>query len=77
MFSFNPGTLITSRDPPPNVTWVATLQAGRPIDTNVQYEFWYNTGGGDYSDSLSLGYDVCAIEFEPRAIYNNTDSRSQ
>ena len=37
---------------------------------------WYNTGGQDYSDSLSLGYDVCAIDFGLGAL-NNTKLRSQ
>jgi hypothetical protein len=37
----------------------------------VQTVLWYNTGDLDYSDSLSLGFDVCAIYFGSGTL-NNT-----
>lgn len=52
------------------------MLGGVPQVTTADYSFWYNTGGENYSDSLSLGYDVCAIYFEPYGIYNNTDMRA-
>ena len=76
-FSFNPGILISSRAPPPDATWVVNLLGGVPQNTSLEYAFWYDTGGLNYSDSLSLGYDVCAIYLEPLGILNNTDMRAR
>lgn len=76
-FSFNPGVLIPSLEPPPDATWAVTLVGGVPQDVNADYIFWYDTGGLNYSNSSELGYDVCAIYFEPLGIYNNTDMRAQ
>lgn len=42
----------------------------------MQSILWYNTGGLDYSDSLSLGFDVCAIYLGLGAL-KNTNLRSQ
>ena len=42
----------------------------------MQTVLWYNTGGLDYSDSLELGFDVCAIYFGTGAL-NNTYRCSQ
>lgn len=53
-----------------------SLSAGSPVNTTVQKILWYNTGGLDYSDSLSLGFDACAIHFGDGAL-NNTILRSQ
>jgi hypothetical protein len=75
--SFNPGILIPSEAPPPNPTWAVTLLGGAPRNTSLDHSFWYNTGGLNYSDSLNLGYDVCAIYLEPLGILNNTDMRAQ
>ena len=75
--TFNPGILIPSEPPPPNPTWAVTLLGGAPQNTSLDHSFWYNTGGLNYSDSLSLGYDVCAIYLEPLGILNNTDKRAQ
>lgn len=76
-FSFYPGILIPSQPPPPRATWAVTLLGGAPQNTSLDQSFWYDTGGLDYSDSLSLGYDVCAIYLEPAGILNNTDMRAQ
>lgn len=43
----------------------------------MQYLYWYDSGGSNYSDSLGLGYDVCAITFLPHSVYNNTNARAQ
>lgn len=77
IFTFNPGTLLTARDPPPDLSWVVTALGGVPVETNVQLAYWLDTGGQNYSDSLGLGYDVCAMTFEPLGVLNNTDARSQ
>lgn len=53
------------------------MLGGAPQDTSLDHSFWYHTGGLNYSDSLSLGYDVCAIYLEPFGILNNTDMRAQ
>jgi hypothetical protein len=42
----------------------------------VQSILWYNTGGLNYSDSLSLGFDACAIRFGYGAL-DNTYRRGQ
>jgi hypothetical protein len=76
-FPFSVGTLIPSRDPPPNLTWGVSLLGGVPLDTTASYSFWLDTGGANYSDSLNLGYDVCAIYIDPSGIYDNTDSRAK
>ncbi|KAM0706368.1 hypothetical protein Q7P35_005694 [Cladosporium inversicolor] len=60
----------------PNATWAISLSAGIPFNTTVQSILWYNTGGLDYSDSLSLGFDVCAIYLGLGAS-KNTNLRSQ
>lgn len=75
--TFNPGILIPSEPPPPNPTWAVTLLGGAPQNTSLDQSFWYFTGGLNYSDSLSLGYDVCTIYLEPRGILENTDMRAQ
>jgi hypothetical protein len=76
-FPFSLGTLIPSRDPPPNLTWGVSLLGGVPRDTTASYSFWLDTGGANYSDSLNLGYDVCAIYIDPWGIRDNTDSRAK
>jgi hypothetical protein len=76
-FPFNIGTLIPSRDPPPNLTWGVSLLGGVPRDTTASYSFWLDTGGANYSDSINLGYDVCAIYIDPYSIYDNTNSRAK
>lgn len=75
--TFNPGILIPSEPPPPSPTWAVTLLGGAPQNTSLDHSFWYDTGGLDYSDSLSLGYDVCALYLEPLGILNNTDMRAR
>lgn len=75
--TFNPGILIPSEAPPPNPTWAVTLLGGAPQNTSLDQSLWYFTGGLNYSDSLSLGYDVCAIYLEPLGILENTDLRAQ
>lgn len=75
--TFNPGILIPSEPPPPDPTWAVTLLGGAPQNTSLDQSFWYFTGGVNYSDSLNLGYDVCAIYLEPLGILNNTDMRAQ
>lgn len=75
--TFNPGILIPSEPPPPDPTWAVTLLGGAPQNTSMDQSFWYFTGGVNYSDSLSLGYDVCAIFLEPLGILENTDMRAQ
>ncbi|KAM0715167.1 hypothetical protein Q7P37_009632 [Cladosporium fusiforme] len=77
IFTFNPGILIPSRDPPPDLSWLVTALGGVPVETNAQLAYWLDTGGQNYSDSLDLGYDVCAMTFEPAGVLNNTDARSQ
>lgn len=42
----------------------------------MQSVLWYNTGGLDYSDSLTLGFDVCAIDLGVGAL-DNTILRSK
>lgn len=76
-FPFNAGVLIPSRGPPPHATWAVTLVGGIPENTTADYSLWYNTGGLDYSNSLELGYDVCAISLSPRGIYNDTNLRAR
>jgi hypothetical protein len=44
----------------------------------VQSTLWYNTGGLDYSDSLSIGFDACAIfPGDSGGMSSNTYLRSQ
>jgi hypothetical protein len=53
------------------------LLGGVPQNTSLDQSFWYYAGGLNYSDSLSLGYDVCAVYLEPAGILNNTHARAQ
>jgi hypothetical protein len=76
-FPFSLSTLIPSRDPPPKLTWGVSLLGGVPRETTASYSFWLDTGGANYSDSLNLGYDVCAIYMDPYGIRDNTDSRAK
>jgi hypothetical protein len=43
----------------------------------ADHSIWYDTGRLDYSNSLKLGYDVCAICLSPRGTYNITDRRAR
>jgi hypothetical protein len=73
LFPINPGVLIPSRSPPSNATWAVALVGGIPENMTADYSIWYDTGGLDYSNSLELEYDVCAISLNPRGIYNITN----
>jgi len=76
VFPIDPDISFPSRGRVPNATWAISLSSGIPFNTTVQSILWYNTGGQDYSDSLSLGYDVCAIYLGLGAL-KNTNLRSQ
>lgn len=55
--------------------WALNLPDGSFVEDAVSDLYWYNTGGQDYSNSLALGYDVCAILFG--GVRNNTHLRAQ
>ena len=48
-----------------DITWASTVYQNA---TSSQEAQWFNTGGADYTDDVSLGYDVCVLEF-----YNVTE----
>jgi hypothetical protein len=52
------------------------LAGGIPENTTADYSIWYDSGGLNYSDSLGLGYDVCAISLSPRGIHNRSNLRT-
>ena len=49
---------VSISDVPP-ASWALTVDTLE--DGSANSNIWYSTGGQDYSDDLSLGYDVCAF----------------
>jgi hypothetical protein len=77
-YPIEPDIDIPSKDQAPNVTWAVTLSAGSLVNTTVQAILWFDTGGLDYSDSLSIGFDACAIQLgDGNGLLSNTYRRSQ
>jgi hypothetical protein len=73
-----PDIVIPSRDRIPDPAWAVTRSAGSPVNTTVQTILWYNTGGLHYSDSISIGFDACALQLgDDESILSNTYRRSQ
>ena len=69
VFSFDPGVRQGQQDGQPdndsgmalNASWAYTIYQN---ESSIQPTIWYSTHGADYSDSFSLGYDVCAISLQ-------------
>ena len=66
MYSFNPNLTAQIYPTQPSgsapsvadASWAVTVYENK---TSTQYALWYSTGGANYSDDLSLYYDVCGI----------------
>lgn len=60
IYPFNPDVAPGTSIQPVNASWAVTVTEDF-ANGNVQLAGWYNTNGLNYSDSLTLGYDVCSV----------------